>query len=136
MTATVFGKGRVFLTGPHPEGQENTHSLLVAAAEWCTGRSDAVSNTSPVIVADIPSKGIANHFLICSAAGSYDPHMYPLGFIWDFGDGSPNQYRPEAVYIYEKPGTYTVTLTVTTGTRHSTKSTKVSIRERQKEVRK
>ena len=42
MTATVFGKGRVFLTGPHPEAQEDTHSLLLAAAEWCTGKSRLV----------------------------------------------------------------------------------------------
>jgi glutamine amidotransferase-like uncharacterized protein len=129
MTATVFGKGRVFLSGPHPEAQENTHSLLLAAAEWCTGKSDPVSSASPAVVADIPAEGIANRFLICSAAGSHHPHRYPVGFIWDFGDGSPRQYRAEAIHIYEKPGTYTITLTVTTGTRHSVKSAQVSIRE-------
>jgi PKD repeat protein len=129
MTATVFGKGRVFLSGPHPEAQENTHGVILAAAEWCTGKSDSVSNQPPVVVADIPAGGIANRFIVCSAAGSYDPHRYPTGFIWDFGDGSSKQYRPEAIHIYEKPGTYTITLTVTTGTRHSIKSAEVSIRE-------
>jgi glutamine amidotransferase-like uncharacterized protein len=129
MTATVFGKGRVFLTGPHPEAQENTHALLVAAAEWCTGRSGVGRGEPPVVVVDVPNEGTVDRFLVCSAAGSHDPHGYPVGFIWDFGDGSPKQYRPEAVHIYGKPGTYTVTLTVTTGTRHSTQSTEVSIRE-------
>jgi glutamine amidotransferase-like uncharacterized protein len=129
MTATVFGKGRVFLSGPHPEAQEDTHSLLLAAAEWCTGKSDPVSDQPLVAVADIPAEGIANRFLVCSAAGSRDSHGYPVGFIWDFGDGSPKQYRPEAIHIYEKPGIYTVTLTVTIGTRHSTRSTEVSIRK-------
>lgn len=129
MTATVFGKGRVFLSGPHPEAQENTHALLLAAAEWCTGKSDPMSDQPPVVVADIPVEGIANRFLVCSAAGSHDPHGYPVGSIWDFGDGSPKQYRPEAIHIYGKPGTYTITLTVTTGRRHSVKSAEVSIRE-------
>lgn len=129
MTATVFGKGRVFLSGPHPEAQEKTHALLVAAAEWCTGRSDAVSGQPPVLVADIPADEVVDRFLVCSAAGSHDPQGYPVGFIWDFGDGSPKQYRPEAIHVYSKAGTYTVTLTVTTGTRNSTQSTDVIIRK-------
>jgi hypothetical protein len=129
MTATVFGKGRVFLSGPHPEAQENTHALLVAAAEWCAGRWDAVGGRPLVVVADIPAEEVVNRFLVCSAAGSHDPHGYPVGFIWDFGDGSPKQYRPEAIHIYGEPGTYAVTLNVTTGTRHSTQATEVIIRE-------
>lgn len=125
MTATVFGKGRVFLSGPHPEAQEDTHALLLAAAEWCTGKSDHVSDQLPVAVVDIPTEGVARRFMVCSAAGSYDPHQYPLGFIWDFGDGFSKQYRPEAIHIYEKPGTYTITLTITTGRRHRTESIEV-----------
>jgi len=128
MTATVFGKGRVFLSGAHPEANEDTHSLLLAAAEWCTGRSDAESGPPPVVAADIPAEGIANRFVVCSAAGSHDPGGYPVGYTWDFGDGSPRQYRPEAIHIYGKPGTYTITLAVSTGTRTSTHSTQVSIR--------
>jgi hypothetical protein len=108
---------------------ENTHSLLLAAAEWCTGKSDAEGAPPPVVVADIPAEGIANRFLVCSAAGSHDAQGYPVGFTWDFGDGSPKQYRAEAIHIYEKPGTYTIALTVSTGTRHSTHSAQVSIRE-------
>lgn len=127
MTATVFGKGRVFLSGPHPEAQEDTHGLLLAAAEWCTGKSDPIRDTLPIAVMDIPTEGVANRFLVCSAAGSHDPERYPLGFIWDFGDGSSKQYRPEAIHIYEKPGTYPISLTVTTGTRHRTKSIEVKI---------
>jgi hypothetical protein len=129
MTATLFGKGRVFLSGPHPEAQEDTHSILLAAAEWCTHKSDPTSERLPSIVADIPAEGVANQFTLFSAAGSHDPHGYPVGFIWDFGDGSPKQYRPEAIHVYRQPGRYTVTLTVTTGTRYSYKSTEVRIRE-------
>jgi glutamine amidotransferase-like uncharacterized protein len=127
MTATIFGKGRVFLSGAHPEANENTRSLLLAAAEWCSGKSDADSDPSPVVVADIPAEGIAGHLVPCSAAGSLDPQGYPVGFTWEFGDGSPKQYRPEAIQIYDKPGSYTIALTVSTGTRHSTASKTVHV---------
>jgi hypothetical protein len=127
MTATVFGKGRVFLSGPHPEAQEETYPLLLAAAEWCTGKSDAASAPPPVVVAGVPTKGIAGHFVTCSAAGTYDPQGYPVGFVWDFGDKSPKQHRPEAIHVYEAPGRYTVTLTVSTGSRDSTQSRTVHI---------
>jgi hypothetical protein len=127
MTATVFGTGRVFLSGPHPEAQEDTQPLLLAAAEWCTGRSDTGSGMLPHVVADIPTEGGAHRFLCCSAAGSFDPQGYPVGFSWDFGDGSPRQYRPEAVHIYDQPGTYAVALTVSTGTRHSTQTKTVRV---------
>jgi hypothetical protein len=127
MTATLFGKGRVFLSGPHPEAQEETYPLLLAAVEWCTGRSDAVGNPPPVLVADIPAEGIAGRFLVCSAAGSRDPQGGPVGFTWDFDDGSPKQYRLEAIHLYHEPGSYTVTLTVSTGTRHRTVTQAVQI---------
>ena len=127
MTATVFGKGRVFLSGPHPEAQEDTYSLILAAAEWCTHRSDPETDERPVVETEIPSEGLVNHFFLCSAIGSHDPMGFPVGFIWDFGDGSPKQYRPEAVHLYKGPGKFTVTLTVTTGTRYNTRSVEVNI---------
>ncbi|MFC1716521.1 PKD domain-containing protein [Candidatus Poribacteria bacterium] len=131
ITTTVFGKGRVLLSAPHPEAHADTRALTLAAVEWCTGRSDPENNQSPLIQADIPSEGIVNHLFVCSAAGSRDPNGLPIGFIWYFGDASPKQYRPEAVHVYQQPGTYTVTLTVTTGSRHSIKSTEVIIHEPQ-----
>jgi glutamine amidotransferase-like uncharacterized protein len=129
MTATVFGKGRVFLSGAHPEAHTSTHPLMLAASEWSTGQSDPESDEPPVIAADIPTQGFVGRFVVASATGSHDPLGYPIGFIWDFGDGAPKQYRPEAVHIFEQPGTHTITLTVTTGTRHSTRSMEVKIHE-------
>jgi glutamine amidotransferase-like uncharacterized protein len=129
MTATVFGRGRVFLTGAHPEAARATHSLLVAAAEWCTGGSEPKNGQPPLIVSEIPAEGVAGRFFAVSAVGSGDPHGYPVGFIWDFGDGAPKQYRPEAIHIYEKPGLYRITLTVTTGNRDATRTVAINIRE-------
>jgi glutamine amidotransferase-like uncharacterized protein len=129
MTATLYGKGRVFLTGAHPEAQGTTQSLVLAAAEWCTGVSEPQDGPPPVIVSEIPAEGIAGRFFAVSAVGSRDPHGYPIGFIWDFGDGSPKQYRPEAIHIFERPGTFSVVLTVTTGNRNSTQTAEITIRE-------
>jgi hypothetical protein len=128
MTATVYGKGRVVLSGAHPEAQEETYPLLLAAAEWCAGLSNAGDGPPPHVVPQIPAEGVAGRFVVCSAAGSYDPQGGPIGFTWAFGDGSPRQHRPDAIRIYEQPGDYTVTLTVSTGTRHSTWSKAVRVR--------
>lgn len=33
-------------------------------------------------------------------------------WLWDFGDGSPHEYRKQALHIYDEPGIYTVKLTL------------------------
>jgi len=129
IAATVFGKGRVFLSGPHPEASEDTHALILAAAEWMSNRLDPMSDQHPFVDADIPLKGFVGYPFRTSAKNSHDPLGFPLGFTWNFGDSSPKQYRPEALHIYELPGRYTVTLIVTTGSRQSIQSKEVVISE-------
>ena len=117
LTTTLYGRGRVFLSVAHPERSyiPGTWKFVRMAAEWCLGRSDPVNNQVPVIEADIPPSGDINQPLSFSAAGSNDPEGYPIGFIWDFGDGSDTEYWPEGTHTYTIGGTYTVTLTVTDG---------------------
>ena len=117
LTTTLYGRGRVFLSVAHPERSylPGTWKFVRMAAEWCLGRSDPVNNQVPVIKADIPSSGETNQPLSFSAAGSNDPEGYPIGFIWDFGDGSDAGYSPGETHTYTAEGTYTVTLTVTDG---------------------
>jgi len=43
--------------------------------------------------------------------GSYDPNDEELSFFWDFGDGTTAS-EPVVTHVFEKAGTYTVTLTV------------------------
>jgi len=52
---------------------------------------------------------------LCGAVGSDDPEGFPIGFIWDFGDGSPPVYTPRATHTFAEKGTYAVTLIVTDG---------------------
>ena len=117
LTTTLYGQGRVFLSVAHPERSyiPATWKFVRLAAEWCLGRSDPVNNQAPLIEANIPSSGETNQPLSFSAAGSDDPEGYPIGFIWDFGDGSDTVYWPEGTHTYATEGTYTVTLTVTDG---------------------
>lgn len=117
LTVTLYGKGRVFLSVPHPERSfiPDTWKFVRMAAEWCLGRSDPEDNLPPVIETSIPAPGAADQQMLFSAAGSNDPEGYPIGFIWDFGDGSDKMYRPEESHTYAAEGTYTLTLTVTDG---------------------
>jgi hypothetical protein len=88
------GKG---FSGVVPDGWTEKNS-----GEFWRGAPE--TDQSPIRVAHVPTEGLANRFFIVSAAGSHDPHGYPVGLIWDFGDASPQQYRPEAIHIYAESG--------------------------------
>jgi PKD repeat protein len=113
----MYGKGRVFLSVAHPERSyiPATWKFVRLAAEWCLGRSDPENNKAPLIKENIPDSGETNEELTFSAAGSDDPEGYPIGFIWDFGDGSDLKFKPVEKHIYTSPGTFKLTLTVTDG---------------------
>jgi len=49
------------------------------------------------------------------------------GWEWSFGDGSANATGQLAEHTFDVPGTYTVTLTVTDGLRHSSASAEVTV---------
>ena len=117
LVTTVYGKGRVFLSVAHPERSfiPGTWKFVRLAAEWCLGRSDPADNKVPVIESNMPVSGQINQHLIFSAAGSDDPEGYPIGFIWDFGDGTDPSYRSVETHSYRQEGTYNITLTVTDG---------------------
>ena len=50
----------------------------------------------------------------------------PSGWEWDFGDGSYSNLQ-NPMYTYNRPGTYTVTLNVTDGTKTATKSGQIVV---------
>ena len=129
LTTTLYGKGRVFLSVAHPERSyiPDTWKFVRLAAEWCLGRSDPLNNRAPIIKADIPTAGGTNLQMPFSAEGSNDPDGYPIGFIWDFGDGSDLMYRPVETHSFQDEGNYTITLTVTDGIKTATFTEEVII---------
>jgi len=133
VVAVMRGRGRVFLTTAHPERSwiPETHCVIKLAAEWCLGKSDPEVNTPPTVTMTASERGTAGEDLRFSAAGSDDPEGFPIGFIWDFGDGSEPVYTPQAAHPYAKEGNYTVTLTVTDGKDQSVRTRKVTIAPQQ-----
>jgi len=129
LTTSLYGKGRIFLSVAHPERSfiPGTWKFVRMAAEWCLGRSDPLVNQAPIAETHIPSKGETNQPLSFSADGSTDPEGYPIGFTWNFGDGSDLGYRPVETHHFENEGSYTVTLSVTDGRETSRISKKVII---------
>lgn len=132
LTCTMYGKGRVFLSVAHPERSYKpyTWKFVRLAAEWCLGRSEPKVNQAPTIHVNIPYSAPVNQNVMFLASGSDDPDGYPIGFIWDFGDGSGEVYDPVVTHNYSTPGKYKVTLTVTDGVKESSYSQNVNVKAR------
>lgn len=96
-TVTVFdGRGgsgtasMVITVGPEPPNQPPT-----AVAEVNVDTGDAPFNP------------------FFSSANSFDSDGTIASWLWDFGDGTTSTLPHPAIKVYETPGVYTVTLTVT-----------------------
>ena len=73
-------------------------------------------NTPPTAVATgTPANGAPPLAVSFSSAGSSDADGDPLGFQWDFGDGSPMSTAANPGHTYTTAGAYTATLTVSDG---------------------
>ena len=76
-----------------------------------TGPTDV--NEAPVAVTEVvPSKVFTGEPVSLSAAGSQDDSGIRT-YVWRFGDGSSAERKETVTHVYQQPGNYTVTLTVT-----------------------
>lgn len=76
-----------------------------------TGPADV--NEAPVAVIEVvPSKVFTGEPVSLSAAGSQDDSGIRT-YVWRFGDGSSAERKETVTHVYQQPGNYTVTLTVT-----------------------
>ena len=70
-------------------------------------------NEAPVAVIEAsPSKVFTGQTVSLSAAGSQDDSGIKT-YVWHFGDGSSTEQKEAVTHVYNQPGNYTVTLTVT-----------------------
>lgn len=72
----------------------------------------SASNKKPVAVAVLPSYVHKNDKVEFSASDSYDPDGEIVSYHWDFGDGQTSDIV-NPTHVYDTPGNYIVTLTVT-----------------------
>ena len=75
--------------------------------------SPADMNEFPIAIIDaIPAKVFTGQTVSLNGAGSLDDSGI-RHYVWRFGDGSSAEGQEMVKHIYEQPGNYTVTLTVT-----------------------
>lgn len=88
-------------------------TLLLTAASGCDDDDDTPPNQPPVADMRGPSSGGVTEVLAFDASNSTDDRG-GLSFHWVWGDGATGT-GAVATHSYQRPGTYTIVLTVTDG---------------------
>ncbi|MGK2950648.1 MAG: Ig-like domain-containing protein, partial [Acidimicrobiales bacterium] len=82
------------------------------------------------LVADAGDDRVAEEQLIVALdGGASRPFAAIESFEWDFGDGSTPALGRNVLHIYDTPGTYTATLTISSGVEIATDTVVVDVRE-------
>ena len=103
---STIGFTAVLLSGP----DANQLSVITTNGQ-VTGPADM--NEFPVAIIDaIPAKVFTGQTVSLNGVGSLDDSGI-RHYVWRFGDGSSAEGQETVKHVYEQPGNYTVTLTVT-----------------------
>ncbi|MET4558956.1 microbial collagenase [Lysinibacillus parviboronicapiens] len=73
--------------------------------------TDKGENQAPLVNINGPYAGIENEKIQFKSDGSKDEDGEIVSYLWDFGDGKTSE-EANPTHVYEKEGTYNVTLTV------------------------
>lgn len=96
------------------QGRGHMGKSACVAGQWREYWPTHRAILAPVAVLNVNGQrttGRAPHVVRVNGLGSYSDDGRT--FIWDFGDGSPLNYEIIPLHVYQEPGTYTLTLTVT-----------------------
>jgi PKD repeat protein len=106
------GRYNIRLTVTDGEGLSDTSTYTVLIEETATDQS-------PVAAINGPTSAAVSETVIFDSDGSYDPDGTIVGYDWDFGDGGSStstvaqSAESTVAHVYDAPGSYQVTLTVT-----------------------
>jgi PKD repeat protein len=106
VTVDGIGKGDPLGTGYTDYGSVGQYTI--------SGTAQASTQQPPLaVISATPTSGTAPLSVNFSAAGSADADGSIVSYTWNFGDGSSQTGTTTTQYIYNSPGTYNATLTVT-----------------------
>ena len=117
--ATVHNFGRDSTDGivavlQGPDTNLYVVTISTSSSEIRRIRYLGAGNTPPTAVAGAtPTIGEVPLTVQFSSQGTFDPDAQPLGYSWDFGDGSAPATGANPTHVYQSGGSFTVTLTVT-----------------------
>lgn len=93
---------------PAPAGQ-----TAAPAAPAATDEEDVVDEDALVLLAEgEPEDGPAPLSVTFTVESLVEDEMNKPQYKWDFGDGSPVSTEARPTHVYEKPGSYTVTIRI------------------------
>lgn len=79
-----------------------------------TSTVNVIAAPPPVAEANGPYSGAQGEDIAFSSAGSSDPSLLPITYLWEFGNGDTST-EPNPIYVYPSSGNFTATLTVDNG---------------------
>ena len=89
-------------------------AVVALAMAACGGGGGHAKNTPPIAsFTATPSSGVSPQPVALDASASTDREGPIAAYSWDFGDGSGTATGVTTNHVYQSPGTFTVTLTVT-----------------------
>jgi chitodextrinase len=124
---SAFVDANVSVSASHSWSNVSSYAVRVVAQDeaglnssWSEALTVVVSqassgNESPIALFVVPPTVISNESVVFDASGSVDPDGMIVSYVWDFGDGTQGTGKTPT-HVYQAPGQYTVTLTVTDDT--------------------
>ncbi len=113
-TATATPTETATATATPTETATATATPTETATATATPTETAMpENQPPQASISGPNSGLVNELLAFDGNNSTDSDGVIAGYVWNFGDGSPDIAGNPVTYSYSQPGTYPITLTVT-----------------------